>query len=352
MSLTAAAGIFGFGPQIGKEQVATSFYRHRAIDVDLSVMDDTRLGPLEVGGTPVPTFPYKAGYAVQGGATIQPRLEDTLGWLLYAALGDVTSTESPGSSGLYNHVFEMATDAGFVPFISARKYIPPTSGVLATDLGETYEDCKVVNFNIQMPTNAPLSARVDILGRDFTLSEDADTWTWQNSYEDYQSIPVSCATEGYIKVDNVELPVVQATVGWQNQPLDMQQEHVIGDPKLEDVTIISRQLSFDLTVKWNNADLYRKVLTGATNGLIWTAQPYVGAMEVKAVSASPMPTSYPEEPWSLIMAADDVMLQQTGGVRLSAGNTVLMRFTGVAIEATTYATLTLRNEIASYTWPT
>lgn len=349
MSLTAAAGIFGFGPQSGKESVATSFYRHRAIDVDLSVMDDTRLGPLEVGGTPVPTFPYKAGYAVQGGATIQPRLQDTFGWLLYAALGKVTSTESPGASGMYNHVYELATDPGYVPYISGRKYIPPTGGNLATDLGETYTDCKVVNLGITMPTSAPLNARVDILGRDFAFDESADGWTWQNSYEDYQSIPVSCATAGYIKIDTVELPVVAANIGWQNQPLDMQQEHIIGDPKLEDVTIIQRQLSFDLTVKWNNPDLYRKVLTGATDGTVWTAQPYVGALDVKTVSAVDMTGE--SEPWSLIVAADDVMLQQVGGVRLAAGQTVLLRFQGVAIESTTYATITLRNLISGYSWP-
>jgi len=351
MALTAAAGIFGFGPQIGKEQVATAFYRHRAINVDLSIMDDTRLGPLEVGGTPVPTFPYKAGYAIQGGASIQPRLEDTLGWLLYGALGDVDSQED-GVSGVYDHTFQMATDAGYVPYISARKYIPPTGGDAATDLGETYTDCKVVNFGIQMPTNAPLNTRVDILGRDFVLDDDATAWAWENSYEDYQSIPVSCATGGYIKIDTVELPVVAATVGWQNQPLDQQQERVIGDPRLEDVTIISRQLSFDLTVKWNNPDLYRKIVTGASDGLIWTAQPYVGALDVKMVSAANMPAIYPVEPWSLIVAADDVMLQQVGGVALSAGQTVLMRFQGVAIESVTYATLVLRNLVAAYVWPT
>jgi len=347
MSLTAAAGIFGFGPQSGKESPATTFYRHRAVDVDLSIMDDTRLGPLEVGGTPVPTFPYKAGYAVQGGASIQPRLEDTLGWLLYAAIGDVTST--PVSGGIYDHEFALAADPSYVPYIGARKYIPPTGGDLATDLGETYEDCKLVNFQLQMPNSAPLTARVDILGRDFDLDDAASSWTWGNSYEDYQSIPVSCATGGFIKIDTVELPVVAAQVGWQNQPLDMQQEHIYGDPKLEDVTIIQRQLSFDLTVKWNNPDLYRDVLTGATNGTIWTAQPKVGAMEVKAVSSLDMTGE--AEPWSLIIAADDVMLSQQGGVRLSAGQSVLLRFQGVAIESTTYATLTLRNLISGYAWP-
>src|ERR1043165_4809390 len=122
MALTAAAGIFGFGPQAGKATPAETFYRHRAIDVDLGINDDVRLGQLEVGGTPVPTFPYKAGYVVGGGATLQPRLEDTFGWLLYGALGKCSSDAIGGHAGSYEHVFEMASDPTQVPWMSMRKY--------------------------------------------------------------------------------------------------------------------------------------------------------------------------------------------------------------------------------------
>lgn len=351
MSLTAASGIWGFGPQTAKESVATAFYRHRAIDIDLGVLDDTRLGQLEVGGRPVPTFPYKAGYAVGGGATIQPRLEDTLGWLLYAATGAVSSEETSPGSGVYDHTFGLATDPSFVPYISSRKYIPPNEGDTDTDLGETYIDCKVVNFGLQMPTGAPLTSRIDMLGREFAFADNADGWTWENTFEDYESIPVSCATAGYIKIDDVELPVVAATLAWQNNPLPMDQEHVIGDPKLEAITIISRQLTFNFTVKWRNSELYRSVLTGAVDGTTWTAQPKVGSFEVKTVSASNMPAIYPAEPWSLIASSEQAMLQQVGGVRLAAGQTVLLNFAGTAIDGTDYASLILRNLVEEYAWP-
>jgi hypothetical protein len=62
-------------------------FRHRAADIDLSAIDDVRMGPNEIGGDPVPSFPYKAGQMVGGGATLYPRLQNSFAWLLWAALG-------------------------------------------------------------------------------------------------------------------------------------------------------------------------------------------------------------------------------------------------------------------------
>lgn len=71
---------------VGTELAALAF-RHRAADIDLSAIDDVRLGPPEVGGIPTPTFPYKGGQLVTGGATLYPRLENSFLWLLWAAIG-------------------------------------------------------------------------------------------------------------------------------------------------------------------------------------------------------------------------------------------------------------------------
>jgi hypothetical protein len=72
--------------RVGTDLAALAF-RHRAADIDLSALDDVRLGPPEVGGIPTPTFPYKGGQLVTGGATLYPRLENSFLWLLWAALG-------------------------------------------------------------------------------------------------------------------------------------------------------------------------------------------------------------------------------------------------------------------------
>jgi len=136
MSVTAASATIGFGAQAGKGEIATSYYRHRATMVDLDVMDETREGAPEVGGVPVPTFPYKAGPVVAGGFTIQPRLQDTVGWLLYGLMGNVNSTvDNP-----HNHVFGFASEPSYVPWMSFRKHIPRKEGNVDTDLGQIYKD--------------------------------------------------------------------------------------------------------------------------------------------------------------------------------------------------------------------
>jgi hypothetical protein len=354
LALTSAAGILAFGPQVAKTTTATTFYRHRAVDIDLSINDDVRLGQLEVGGVPVPTFPYKAGYIIGGGAVIQPRLEDTFGWLLYGAMGKCTSTpdDDPSDSGVYDHVFEMATaDASYVPWMSFRKVIPRKDGVATTDLGETYTDCKVLGLGFQMPTDAPLTCRVDVIGRTFELANDPTAWVYANTFEDWQSIPVACMTGGHLKIGGDTLPIAGASFAWTNQPLDPRAERVYGSPALDDVTILSRQLAFDIMVKYNNPDLYREVLTGSVSGTVWGGEPMVGSFDAKMVSAKNMPSI--SEPYSLRVEAPSAMMTQVGGIRLAAGQAVMMRFQGTIIEGTeSYATMTLRNKQANYTWPT
>lgn len=354
MALTSAAGILAFGPQTAKSVTATSFYRHRAVDIDLSINDDVRLGQLEVGGVPVPTFPYKAGYIIGGGAVIQPRLQDTFGWLLYGAMGKCTSEadDDPSDSGIYEHTFEMSSaDASYVPWMSFRKVIPRKDSVATTDLGETYTDCKVLGLGFQMPTDAPLTCRVDVIGRTFLLDTAPDAFSYENAFEDWQSIPVACMTGGHLKIGGDTLPIAGASFAWTNQPLDPRQERVYGSPALDDVTILTRQLAFDIMVKYNNPDLYREVLTGSSSGTLWSGEPMVGSFDAKMVSAKNMPSM--NEPYSLRVEAADAMMTQVGGIRLAAGQAVMMRFQGTIIEGTgTYATMKLRNKKVNYTWPT
>lgn len=352
MSVTAAAGIFAFGPQAGMGQAPASWFRHRAVSIDLGVLDDVREGPQEVGGVAVPTFPYKSGYMVGGGAVLQPRLENTMGWLLYGLMGKCTSSESPAASGMYNHVFEMTDDSTFVPWMGFRKVVPRRQGVSGTDLGEEYKDCKILGATFMLPGDSPINMRVDALGRDFEESLDPTTdYVWDNTYEHWESIPVGCKTEGFIKVDGVELPIVSAQVAWQNAPLDVRQERVFGSPMLDDITVIQRRLSFDIMVKWNNPALYLETLTGSQTGLNWSGTPFTAALDINTVSSTNMPSQ--TEPYSLRIEASEVMLNHVGGIQLAGGQSVMMRFQGSALESDTYyGRFTLRNKITGYTWPT
>lgn len=358
MSVTAQAGVFSWGGQSAKGTVATTLYKHRAADIDLGAISDDRLGPPEVGGIPTPTFPYRAGVLAAGGATIYPRLENTFGWLLYGGAGawsvatdknvfDTTTT------GFNHHTFKFNTVAGFVPWMTYRKEIP---GTVATEyLGETFIDCKMISTTIALPNDGPISTRVDVLGRTPEW-DDNPSFTYDNTeFEDYESIPVGCVTGGFFKVPGFSasaLPITQATITLANQPLDIRQEKIYGSPYIEDVTIVGRQLTVDMILKWTDPQFYLKVLTGSTTGTNWTAAPFVQDLDVYGLST--LDSSVTGQPWQFRVEAESVMYQIVGGIRLAGNGALMMRLQGTALAPSSgdYFKFHLGNTETSYTWPT
>jgi len=362
MAVTAQSGVFGFAPQHEKGHVCTSYYKHRASDMDLGVISDDRLGPPEVGGTPIPTIPYRAGVMVAGGALINPRLENTLGWLLYGSMGSVTTstnrdctgTEGGTVTGMYRHEFRYSTtDAGYVPYMSMRKVIPGTD--TATTFGETYQDCKIVNLTLALPNDGLIASRVDVIGRSVAFTNTVTGWTWSNTqYEDYQSIPIGVVSAGYLKIPThsaSDLPIVAATVTLTNAPLDIRQERVYGDPYLQDITVVGRSITADFVCKWEDPYLYQKIITGSTTGTEWTPAPWIGSFDVMSYAAQNATGT--TAPWQCRVYVPAMMFQVAGGIRLAGNQSVAMRITGTGVASTNtvYGTVFLGNTITSYTWP-
>jgi len=361
MAVVAQAGILGFGPQAAKgSDVPTgSWFRHKATLADLAIMDDQRLGPPEVGGRPLPTIPYKAGVMVGGGLTIHPRLEGSIGYLLKAAVGYCTSTS--GSGSVKNHAFTLdPSNPGYIPWMGFRKYIPSGGDPGDYGLGETFKDCKVLSLALTLPNEGLISARVDALGRLFALEESpawgttsgsAGGWNAAGEFEDYPSIPIGSTPGGYINTpDFGTLPVVQAVVTMQNRNLDIRQEKVYGSPYLEDITIITRALNVQLTVKWKNPGLYRQILTGSISGTEWSSVPFTTPITFRSISPGNM--SGEAQPYELLVETGEAMLSLQGGITLAGNDAVIMNFAGQVLDTTgEYATFTLRNKFANYTWP-
>src|SRR3972149_11587005 len=95
MTTLGQAGVFSFGQQAAKGTIAATWYRHKAMDINLGAAQDLRTFPLECGGGLTPTGAYKAGAFSAGGATVNPRLAGDIGWILKGLMGKVTST--PGT---------------------------------------------------------------------------------------------------------------------------------------------------------------------------------------------------------------------------------------------------------------
>jgi hypothetical protein len=296
---------------------------------------------------------------VGGGATINPRLEASLGWLLHGALGDVSTTA--GSGGIYEHRFKLnESSPGLVPWMGFRKFIPADQA--SDTLGERYDDCKITNLVLTLPNDGLVNARVDVVGREFTFEENPDWGETSGSvggwdpvygeFEDYTSVPIGSDVGGYINVPTFgDLPVIQAQVGIQNMPLDPRMEKVYGSPYLEDVTVVSRAVTLDLTVKWTNPDLYQQVLTGSTSGLTWDSTPFTTSMEFLTQSPVNMPAE--SVPYKLFVQVTEAMLSLQGGVQLAGNNAVLLRFSGTALDVSgDYVVFQLWNQYDDYTWPT
>jgi hypothetical protein len=249
-----------------------------------------------------------------------------------------------------------------------RKYIPGGTGANDYGFGETYLDCKITNFVLTLPNDGLISARVDAVGRDFILegasgstvawgtssgsvTSGSQVWNAGGEFEDYPSIPIGSTTGGKINVPGFgDLPVIAGQIGIQNMPLDPRSEKVYGSPMLEDVTIVSRAVTLDLTVKWTNPALYRAVLTGGSTGTAWSSQPFTTAVQVVSLSANNIPSE--SVPYLLQFDCSTAMLALTGGIQLAGGQAVLMRFTGTCLDSSSeYVTISLRNKQANYTWP-
>lgn len=363
MAVTAQTGIFSFGAQSAKGTPPSTYYKHYASDIDLAPISDDRVGPPEVGGVVTPTLAYRAGTLATGGALINPRLQNTVGWIMRGAMGAWTVSTDENvfgttTTGFYHHEFYFDTTvASLVPWMGFRKLVP---GTVATQFsGEVYKDCKIVGLTFALPNDGLISSRLDVLGRlwEFTTGTAATAWTYGNTVFDANaSVPIGSVSGGFLKVPTysaTELPVVQATVTLANAPLDIRQEKVFGDPYLEDVTIIGRSALVDMIVKWNDPALFKAIMTGSTTGTEWTASPFLSDLDVYALSHQE--SSVSGQPYELRFEAPNVMYQVVGGIRLAGNGAVMMRVTGTVIQPTSgnYLTMHLGNTYSTgYTWPT
>lgn len=359
MAVTAQDGTLSFGGQSAKDTIAATFYRHRAADINLGIQSDDRLGPPEIGGIAVPTIPYRAGVMAAGGATINPRLEDTFGWLLYGSVGAIVSTADENvfgtvDTGYTHHTFTLPDPSGALPWMTFRKDVPSEVGG-ADNLGEVYQNCKVTSLAVMLPNDGLIQTRVDVLGTaEGTQYEDPSAWVYDNTMEDYQSIPIGSVVGGYLQVPDysvVALPVTQARVILANTPLPPQQEKNFGSPYMDSVTIVNRAFAVDMVLKWKDQDLYREIITGSTTATLWTASCFIGDLDIYTLS--PNLVTGLLSPYALRIEAPEIQYR-VAGLQLSGQDAIMLRVVGTAIApaAGEYCTFHLGNEVTSYTWPT
>lgn len=356
MSVSSRNGVLAYGPQTAKESLASTFYRHKTLDINLGAIEQSERWAPEVGGSVFNVGQRKTAAFVGGQATIQPRIENVFGWLLYAMSGDVSTVDDTPEAGANTHIFTPASDHAYLPWLTMHKYIPgATSG---DALGEVLQDCKIAQAVFSMASMAPLTCQVGVLGREPSF-EEAPSWSYENEFEDVQSVPTG--NSGHFKLpdfstDALEASSVEVTLMNRLSAAQLQNEMVIGSYHPDDLVVIERDVAFRFVYKWADPDLWQQVYTGAVDGTAWTPSVYETDVEAKLESPNNIPGT--STPYSLSIEAPEVDWSVDGQLRLQGNNILYCPMAGVLNEPATADPFQIKvvNDVASgdpeyYTWP-
>jgi len=149
---------------------ASQFYTIPATSLGLAPVIMQNELEIELGQGLWPTGSYRAGYHGEGDVSLQPRLEDQFGWLLYALTGSILA-EFPGPSvdnGVREHAFKAdeSAAAGNLPWLQMLRYDPSLGE--GSDLWEIYDDCRTISWAINIPaqavTTVDISTRSRVIG--------------------------------------------------------------------------------------------------------------------------------------------------------------------------------------------
>lgn len=372
MSINAQSAVFSFAPQTAKIGDGTftvsahNWYRFRTPSISGGGTQMQQMMPLEMGGPLVPSGVYKSGAAYASEVELVPRLENSLGYLLYAALGQVTTitgkqwTASGGvtATGCNAHIFRFnPTEHAELPWLATRYMLP---GDAAADrFGEVSYDSKVSGLQLNIPSMSIITARVGFQGRCFFFPDytDVAAWSYANTLEDADTIAITGKGRMLFGADAPKL--TNMTITLSNNLTSPQQEGIIGSYYADDITTLTRSINIRASVKWQNPQLWKQLMTGSASGVNWSALPFVkeSAGNVKALEAvfeAPINITGASVPYTLrIMGSRAVMSLDRGTIQLRAGDLVQFNVNIDLLEplpGEDYVQIVLENGVTSYTW--
>lgn len=331
-------------------------------------MQDQSVLPLELGGPLTPWGGYKSGaYFVQE-VDLIPRLEDTLGLLLYATLGNVSSVSAKKytpagwvtNTGAKGHLFRFnPTDHADIPWLSARLLVP---GVTTSDnRGILGYDCKASGMRLNIPGAGLMTARFGVQGRVPQLPDMAtvNAWTWTNSFEGTDSLAMS--GKGALSIASTTPKITGLTIDIINTLTSPRDESIVGSFFPDDVQVLTRSVRMRASMKWENSDLWSLLYNGATTGADWSSLPYfaqtVGSTKGFYFEAqSPTVISGLLVPYAIRVMADNVMLScDPNSLRLRAGGIIEFMVNIDVLQpdpaaSLDYIQIALDNGVSSYAW--
>jgi hypothetical protein len=375
MPVAAQPSIISFAPQtakLGDGAFTVSSYnwrQFRAPSITGGTMQGQGVLPPETGGPMTPSGAYKTGASGALEADIIVRLKGEIGYLLEAALGNVSSVADSkytasgwqsNTAGTYGHLFRFSPSGqADVPWLAVRKFVPGLTS--SENFGEGFYDAKLSTLRLNIPASNIMTARVGFQGRIpfFPSATDVNNWTYANTLEGGSGSLAHTGQAGSgvgLRIGST-IPKIEAlTVDITNTILTPQ---IVGTPYPDDVVVVSRAVTMQASVLWENPTLWRKIYGGGASGTSWNIKPYieetlsnVRAFAFEAVSPDYITGS---TPYVLRVMADNVVMQMDPtSMRLVPGD--LIRFNvGIQVlqpenPAHDYIILSLDNAVSSYSW--
>lgn len=373
MGVAAQGSVWSIAPQASGMLGDAAFvvgdhtwYKYRVPSITGGGMQNQANLPLELGGTLVPTGAYKAGAFLRQAVDIIPRLENSLGYLLYATMGAVSSVSASrytasgwvSQTGIKGHLFRFPTDNANLPWLATRVSIPTaTSG---QPFGEVGWDCRVQGLSLDIPGAGLITGSIGITGRKFTHPEYADVnaWAYANSFEDASSI--AHAGKGSLKIGSTIPQITALRLQFNNNIADPQRMYTVGSYFPSALPVLSRDVSMRATVRWTDSTLWRQIFNGSASGTDFNPLPYFSetagntrGFYFEAQSPDVIPST--SQPYAIrVMANNVVMSYEPGSMRLRGGD--IIEF-GLNIDvqeanggADDYIQIALDNNVSSYAW--
>ncbi|NIV40061.1 MAG: hypothetical protein GWN58_64865, partial [Anaerolineae bacterium] len=193
----------------------------------------------------------------EGGISLIPRLDNRFGWLLLAAMGEVSTVSdvtiaqhiagSGTTAGVYTHIFTFdASDQYWVPYCTFRRVLPHATA--ANELGEVAQDGRVRTLTIAGAGNAPIRADLDLIARQYQSDYDFDfNPGWSATYDDLDDFAVANC-DGHFQVEGTSFDVAAASVTVVNQLLPAAQAMKIGSVDPIDFPVLGRMATVTATI--------------------------------------------------------------------------------------------------------
>lgn len=264
---------------LGYEQPVSNdddFSYYPLTDLGLAVIKGQDALPPEIGGKALPTGLFPTGAWVAGSVSMIPRLDDRLGWLLYAAMGDVSTVADTAAenlailggthgldAGVNSHLFWFRSDNQyFVPWLTIRRLLPHTT--TSKSVGETYEDGHVAGLTITAGSAAPVRADISMLARVKQTSSvfDYDPGWSAATFDDFWKFAVT-SCDGHFKVNDVSFDATAVSVSIGNNLLPPQQTLRIGSMHPKDFPNLSRIATVSVTFLVSDWDFYVSTFVGS-----------------------------------------------------------------------------------------